>query len=236
MTLRLNDSAVTGNAVVQASQGYGGGIAVSGMATLVMTSTTVSGNRAFGGDGDGAGGGVYVDSGGRAELRNSTVSGNTAEEAGGGGFGGGIARHVAGALVMENVTVASNTAQSGGGIATHDTGTPAAVTISSSIVAGNASTECSGLVAHAGGFNLADDATCAFNGTGDKPNINPLIGRLQVNTGIGRTATHALSLGSPAINTADPAACTPTDQRAAPLPAGRLRYRRLRVRRAHVVP
>ena len=51
LTLQLNDSAVTGNAVAQVSQGYGGGIMVNGLATLAMTSTTVSGNRAFGGDG-----------------------------------------------------------------------------------------------------------------------------------------------------------------------------------------
>ena len=43
MTLRLNDSAVSGNLVVQVSQGYGGGIMVNGQATLLMTNTTVSG-------------------------------------------------------------------------------------------------------------------------------------------------------------------------------------------------
>ena len=133
LTLRLNDSAVTGNAVVQASQGFGGGIMVNGLATLVMTSTTVSGNRVLGGDGPGVGGGIYVDGGGTAELRNSTVSGNTAEEAFDLGLGGGIGVDEGGTLVMENVSVVSNTAETGGGLAEHDSTpgtTPPSVTIS----------------------------------------------------------------------------------------------------------
>ena len=213
VTLRLNDSAVAGNNVVQASQGYGGGVMVNTQATLVMTATTVSGNRVFGGDGDGFGGGIFVDGGGRAELRNSTVSGNLAEEFGGVGTGGGIGVDPAGTLVMENVTVAANTAGTGGGIGIIGTSTLA---ISSSIVSGNANAECSGPVTHSGGFNLADDATCGLIAVGDRPNTNLQLGALQLNTGIGRTETHALPLGSPAINAADPATCKPTDQRGAP--------------------
>ncbi|HWM09684.1 MAG TPA: choice-of-anchor Q domain-containing protein, partial [Solirubrobacteraceae bacterium] len=49
---------------------------------------------------------------------------------------------------------------------------------------------------------------------------NPLLGPLQINTGTGRTATHALQPGSPAINAGDAATCQPTDQRGAPRPAG----------------
>ena len=217
VTLRLNDSAVVGNRVIQASQGYGGGIMVNNQATLVMTSSTVSGNHALGGDGDGFGGGIFVDGGGRAELRNSTVSGNLAEESGGVGTGGGIGVDPASTLVMENVTVAANTAGIGGGFGVIGTATLA---ISSSIVAGNANAECSGPITHTGGYNLADDATCGLIAVGDRPNTNPQLGPLQFNTGIGRTATHALALGSPAINAADPATCKPTDQRGAPRQAG----------------
>ena len=67
---------------------------------------------------------------------------------------------------------------------------------------------------------LSSDASCAFNATGDKPSTDPLLGPLQVNTGTGRTATHALSPSSPAINAGDPATCKPTDQRGAPRLAG----------------
>ncbi len=216
LTLRLNDSAIAGNAVVQNSQGYGGGIMVNNQATLLMTNTTVSGNRVLGGDGPGAGAGIYVTTGGRAELRNSTVSGNTAHEDSSSGLGGGIGLDDASTLVLESVTVASNSAESGGGIAEDlDFFSPIAPTIaiSDTIVAGNAGNECDGALVHSGDHNLSDDATCAFTATGDKANTNPVIGPLQVNTGVGRTATHALPLGSPAINAADPATCKPTDQR-----------------------
>jgi CSLREA domain-containing protein len=223
ITLRLNDSAVSGNAVVQSSQGFGGGIMVNGQATLLMTNTTVSGNRVLGGDGPGVGAGIYVVNGGRAELRNSTVSGNTAEEFGGGGSGGGIGLDDASTLVLESVTIASNTAATGGGIAEDlDFTSPIAPTIaiSDTIVSGNAGVECSGALVHTGNHNLSDDATCAFTAAGDKPNADPQLGPLQINTGAGRTATHALPLGSAAMNAGNPAACKPTDQRGAPRPAG----------------
>jgi hypothetical protein len=223
LTLRLNDSVVAGNSVVQSSQGFGGGIAVNGLATLLMTNSTVSGNRVLGGDGPGVGGGIYVDTGGRAELRNSTVSGNTAEESFGAGLGGGIGLNDSSTLVLENVTIASNTAASGGGIAEDldfFSPVPPTMTIDDTIVAGNAGTECSGAFVHGGNYNLSSDATCAFTATGDKPNTDPQIGPLQVNTGIGRTATHALPLSSPAVNAGDPPTCKPTDQRGAPRTAG----------------
>ncbi len=224
MTLNLSESAVSGNASNTGSNGFGGGISVNGLATLVMTNTTVSGNRVQGGDGRGVGAGVYVNANGRAELRNSTVSGNIAEQGSSPGFGAGVAVEDAGTLVMENVTVAANTAGSAGGIARDDdgfTGTPPpAIAISDTIVAGNSGGQCSGIGTHSGDYNLASDASCAFNATGDKQNTNPQLGPLQVNTGSGRTATHALPLGSAAINAGDPTTCKATDQRGAPRPAG----------------
>jgi hypothetical protein len=224
MTLQLSDSAVSGNAATTGSNGFGGGIMVGGLATLVMTNSTVSGNRVQGGDGTGAGAGVYVDANGRAELRNSTVSGNVAELGSSPGLGGGIAAEDASTLVMENVTVAANTAGSGGGVAQDDDGfsgtPPPTIAISDSIVAANSGGDCSGNVTHSGDRNLSSDASCSFNAAGDKQNTNPQLGPLQVNTGAGRTATHALALSSPAINAGDPTTCKATDQRGAPRPAG----------------
>jgi hypothetical protein len=219
MTLQLSDSAVSSNSATTGANGFGGGIMVNGLATLVMTNTTVSGNRVQGGDGTGAGAGIYVDGNARAELRNSTISSNIAELGSSPGLGGGIAFDTASTLVMENVTVAANTAGSGGGIA-QDNGAATAIAISDTIVATNSGGDCSGAIAHSGDYNLSGDASCAFNAPGDKQNSNPLIGLLQVNTGGGRTATHALSLGSPAINAGDPSTCKPTDQRGALRPAG----------------
>ena len=224
MTLQLIDSAVSGNAATTGSNGFGGGIMVGGLATLVMTNTTVSDNRVQGGDGTGAGAGVYVDANGRAELRNSTISGNTAELGSSPGFGAGVAAEDASTLVMENVTVSANTGGGGGGLARDDDGfsttPPPTIAISDTIVAGNTGGDCTGGVAHSGDRNLSGDASCSFVAFGDKQNTNPQLGPLQLNTGSGRTATHALALGSPAINAGDPATCKPTDQRGAPRPAG----------------
>jgi hypothetical protein len=224
MTLQLSESEVTGNASNTASNGFGGGIFVDGLATLVMTNTTVSGNRVRGGDGTGAGAGIYVNGGGRAELRNSTVSGNVAEVGSSPGLGGGVALEDASTLVMVNVTVAANSAGSGGGIAQDDDGStmtpPPTMSISDTIVAGNSAGQCSGAIVKSGDYNLSTDASCAFTATGDKQNINPLLGPLQVNAGTGRTPTHALALESPAINAGDPATCMATDQRGIARPSG----------------
>jgi hypothetical protein len=52
----------------------------------------------------------------------------------------------------------------------------------------------------------------------DMINTEPLLGPLQNNGG--PTMTSALLSNSPAINTADNAACPPTDQRGVPRPQG----------------
>jgi CSLREA domain-containing protein len=212
-TLVLDASTVSGN-VIDGTRALGGGIAVDPLGILRMTNSTVSGNRAEAGDGDATGGGVYVGAGGRAELRNSTVSGNASVYAPGVSVGGGIGTQDNGVLVLDNVTVANNTAEEGAGIAQVGS-TIATATITDTIVAGNNGAECIAPLVHTGDHNLADDATCSFGLVG-----NPLLGPLQVNTGVGRTATHALQPGSPAINAGDPATCLPTDQRGAARPAG----------------
>jgi CSLREA domain-containing protein len=212
-TLVLDASTVAGNEI-DATQARGAGIAVYSPGTLRMTNSTVSGNRAEAGDGDATGGGVYVGPAARAELRNSTVSGNASVYDPGVSEGGGIGTEDSGVLVLENVTVSNNTAESGAGIAQVGSGI-ATATIRNSIVAGNNGAECRAPLVHTGERNLTDDATCSFSLV-----ANPLLGPLQVNTGLGRTATHALPLGSPAINAGDAATCLTTDQRAAPRPAG----------------
>ena len=193
---------------------------VNNQATLVMTSSRrSSGNHALGGDGDGIGGGIYVDGGGTsgtAQLDRERQPGR-----------GDLQRR----RRRRDRCRCGEHARDGERHDRREHGWDRRrhrgrrhvgdVTISSSIVAGNSGAECSGADhARRRRLNLADDATCALIAIGDRPNTNPLIGPLQVNTGIGRTATHALSPGSPAINAGDPAACKPTDQRGAPRPAG----------------
>jgi hypothetical protein len=75
-----------------------------------------------------------------------------------------------------------------------------------------------------GGYNLDSDGTCGLTAEGDLPSTDPLLGPLHDDGG--PTLTHALLLGSPAVDVGNPAGCTDaggapltTDQRGAPRPA-----------------
>ena len=210
MTLRLNDSAVTGNEVVEDSQGYGGGIMVNNQATLVMTSSTVSGNHALGGDGDGHGGGIFVDGGGRAELRNSTVSGNLAEESGGVGIGGGIGVDPASTLVMDNVTVAANDGRYRRRDRGHRHGDAHDLELDRRREYGRRGVQWPD---HAtGGYNLVDGRELRVDRRRRPAGHRRAARRAPANTGIGRTTPMRSPLRSPAVN-AGIGGCTPTDQR-----------------------
>jgi predicted outer membrane repeat protein len=148
-----------------------------------------------------------------ATLRvfNSTISGNTVTGESAqptSGFGGGICN--SGDLTLRNVTVTSNTAVSGGGIIAQSRGT---LDFGNSIVAGNIAPVGSGpeiqntvsTTTSAGG-NLIGDSSGDSGNTGfpiayqptDIRDTNPMLGALQNNGGT--TLTHALLLGSPAID------------------------------------
>jgi predicted outer membrane repeat protein len=183
-TLNLVDSEVAGNRAAN-----GAGIYGHGSTTLNLERSTVAGNTATGG----AGGGVYVE--GTATLTNSTVSGNTATR------GGGL--YASGGLSLQNTTVAGN---GGGGL--HST--TGQVAMRSTLLAGNAGGACSGQPGTGlDEYNLADDATCSLDGTGDR-----VAGALLAPLGDygGPTRTQALYTGSPAID-AVPGGCLPVDQR-----------------------
>ena len=212
-TLVLAASTVTGNRI-EGTRALGAGIGVDSLGVLRMSNSTVSANRAEATDGDAIGGGVYVGAGGRAEILNSTISGNLSDYPPGVSVGGGVGTDDNGVIVLDSVTVSNNTADEGAGIGQAGAGI-ATATIRNSIVAGNNGAECLAPLVHTGERNLADDATCSFSLV-----ANPLLGPLQVNTGLGRTATQALPLGSPAINAGNAASCPATDQRGAPRPAG----------------
>src|SRR5207245_4040288 len=60
------------------------------------------------------------------------------------------------------------------------------------------------------GYNLSSDAGGGFlTATGDQINTDPMLGPLQDNGG--PTLTHALLIGSPAINAGDPSFTPPPD-------------------------
>ena len=215
-TLSITGSTITGNATGDGGSGLfnggdggdGGGIWAS---QLTISNSTVSSNATgdggsglfYGGDG-GVGGGIWAS---QLTIINSTISGNSTARFGGGVF------NVGGLTVIEHSTVTGNTAPAGNGSGVFSSyGDPAArIELSSSIVAGNANSDvdydlAGGNTFVSNGYNLigTGNALSAFNNH-DQTNVtNPLLGPLADNGG--PTMTHALLLGSPAIDAGDPAA------------------------------
>ena len=143
--LTISNATISGN-----SANVGGGIYNSG--ALTISNSTISGNTSSYGGG--------IGNSGTATVTNSTISGNTAQLSGGG------IDNYHGALTISNATISGNTAQlSGGGVYTLGTATinsstisgnssgifnstsytsyglPGVITLSNSIVAGNAGEE-----------------------------------------------------------------------------------------------
>jgi hypothetical protein len=216
--MTISGSTISGNKALQGSgsSGHGGGV-YSGDESLV-TNSTISGNSAT------AGGGIYhFDFNGTLTLINTTISGNSSA-----GSGAGIYNYL-GTLGLYNATVTENGANtdesgfdSGGGIYN---ASGQSTYVINSIVSGNtlviptapfptlASDECGGTITSFG-YNImaaVDTSHCTVAGayTAD----DPLLGPLQFNGGT--TQTHALSVGSPAIDKGNPAGCT--DQFGAPI-------------------
>lgn len=204
-TLTVNNCAITGNV----AQARGGGI-YNAAGTLNVFNSTLNGNIAgiFNG-------GAIASFGGTVNLVNSTVSGNSTN-AGNVGTGGvwvsGGALNVTGTTVTDNET---------GGIIQEGS---AVVTIKNSIVAANRNNSSKPDVVGAfvsNGYNLIGnaDAATGFNETGDQTGTSsaPIDPRLApLGDFGGRTPTHALLRGSPAINAAGPDNFFRNDQRDIP--------------------
>jgi hypothetical protein len=215
----LIESTVSGNSVTGNASGGG----IRSYQNVMLTRSTVSGNTARGGAGistsdnvtaidstvsgnesigfSGAGGGIFAS--GEVLLIGSTVSGNST--VGASAPGGGV--RASGNITIRNSTITDNHANSneGGGVWNGNS----TVIISNSIIADNTS----------GGGSLPDispgSGTFAVNysligttvlpGAGSGNNLvsdSPLLGLLADNGG--STATHALLVGSPAIDNGDP--------------------------------
>jgi Zn-dependent metalloprotease len=209
----INDSSVSNN--------IGGGIGNSS-GTLTLNNSTISANV-----NNSSGGGIG--NAGIATLNNSTISGNTLTANSGGGI------YNSGSLILNNITISDNsTATGSGGGIQNENGT---VTIRNTIIAMNTANtavsgpDCSGSIS-SGGYNLiGNNSGCTFSattgdlvGTSASP-INPRLTPLQNNGG--PTFTHALMVGSPAIDAGNPAApgsggnaCLATDQRGVARPVG----------------
>lgn len=220
-TLVLLGTTVAGNEAQ-----FAAGIVNRGTATIRRS--TISGNRiAHQYDYQSAGG---IGNLGTLTLVNSTVSGNEARA-----NGGGITNGSNGILTLVSSTVTGNAVtadvyyQNGGGLAVFD-GT---LTLQRSIVSGNKANTSSEIwagsdaVVKADDFNLfghdGDAGVVGFTpGATDVVPNKPVSGiLLPLADNGGETRTHALAIGSPALNASpDDANCPTIDQRSNPRPQG----------------
>lgn len=215
---------------------YGGG-AMAYRGTAALYASTVSGNRAAHErtDTNGSyctGGGIFADSGGYADattisanysygtgggiashagffISQSTISGNTAH----GKNGGGMFVRLFDSMGINNATIADNTAVSGGGV--YLAGQPQSVTLQSTLVASNAATVGADMAAqHALVLRGANNLIMSSNNVtvpGDTLSANPALLPLAANGG--PTRTHALSIGSPAVDHGSNVLAFTSDQR-----------------------
>ncbi len=205
-TTTLINSTVSGNSV----NSRGGGIwAFDSRVTL--TNSTVIGNSTRTN-----GGGIYARDRSNVSLINSTVSGNLANERGGGIFSSRFS-----SVGLNNSTVSGNSASNVGGIDSQSS----SLTLVNSTVSGNSANFGSSIFIFGGSTlsltnsivaNSSNELDCDFDPSSsitanehniieddsretDALNVDPRLGPLQDNGG--RTQTHALLVGSQAINT-----------------------------------
>ena len=191
----ITNSTISGNTVSdQELRSDGGGIYNTG--TIRITNSSLIANNAK------AGGGVY-NNGGSVFLTNSTVSGNSSSI-----FGGGVVNETAN-LWRFNATITNNSAGNSGGGVHSDLAWHTQNSIIAGNTAGASGPDCYLYdVAYSDGYNLIGDSSdCGITSSpGDLINVNPFLAPLKDNGG--PTQTHALLIGSPAIDGGDPNGCT----------------------------
>ena len=197
-TLFLRDSRVTGCA-----GDNGGAIAVDGGGAR-LDRVLVDANTA---SNSGAG---LINGAGVVAINDSTFSGNVATQAGGGvatfgADGGGTVTWTR----IHSSTFADNGADVGENLYDAVDPDPLVDTILTHVLVANprgGEANCAGAEAFTSeGWNLATDASCGLAGVGDKPSTAAGIAALADNGG--PTATHALELGSAAIDGGNPLGC-----------------------------
>lgn len=173
-TFSMNRSLVANNFNANAS-GDGGGLSIGNSSTVNITNTTISGNRA-----NRHGGGIDVVGDATLRIVNSTITGNRADaDDGDDGDGGGVRAVGAGTTVTYKNTIMSNNQDY----------------IGASVSPSNCNSASLNTTA---GNNIEDGTDCGLNDASDQQSTDPLIGALADNGG--PTQTHALQLGSPAID------------------------------------
>ncbi len=166
-----------------------------------MIDSTFNGNKANGVSGDGGG----ISNIGTLIVTNTTFTNNMATDK-----DGGIRASDGSTLILTNVTMNVNEASDGDGGGLYNN-TLATISLINTIVANSVSGgDCSGIITSLGN-NLDSDNTCGLASPGELSGMVPLLGLLQDNGG--PSFTHALHLGSPAIDTGDNTVCPAADQR-----------------------
>jgi hypothetical protein len=208
-SLTMLFSELSDNSVDEFSKYGGGGAAIlnpqSTFDAGTIMNSTITGNRAR------FGGGLTLTA--PMTVRNSTISGNQAIEGGAGLAVGGFTS--APDVVIANSTVTGNILEGdafGGGLFV-DSG--ASANLQSTLIHGNVrfgsvAEDVGGTGDLTGNDNLIGVATMAVP-PDTMLGVNPLLGPLASNGG--RTRTHALLPGSPAISLGNNAAALATDQR-----------------------
>jgi len=205
-TLTLNNSAIRDNSAA-GPDGLGGGIH-NAYGSVILNSSSVSGNKGK------QGGGIFNHDG-TVIMNNSTASGNAALVSGAGIYNRWKT------LALYSSTISGNAAgDHGGGI---ENVSPGGVTLQNSIIAGNTGgaigPDCyadAGTLTSAGTNLIGNTSGCSFSAsTGDLTDVDPDLGSWE-----GSPAYHPLLPGSPAVNGGNPAGCNddkgnplPTDQR-----------------------
>jgi hypothetical protein len=190
---------------------FGAGIDVGAGGSLTLTNSAVLDNV----NQTQPGGGIGIEpTAGNVTIINSTISGNFTAAGPGNGNGAGIETFNAGTLLIIQSTIANNQARgNGGGLRAAGTST---VIVRNSILAGNldnstiANDLSNGATVTASTSIIQNSSGVPVAGTFST--ANPLLGTLKNNGG--RTVTHALLAGSPAIDAGSNInAPGPTDQR-----------------------
>lgn len=217
----ISDTTIGGNSATSSGATSNGGPSGGGglfawSSSVAISGSTISGNSAP------TGGGIFADYYGTAALTlaDSTVSGNSAANAGGVylGHSSGYYGNSTPPAVIRSSTITANSSSAvnaaGGVVDKHPSGGPS--TFQSTIVAGNTAaapaaadlTVALGSITGANNLILAAAGVTLPSGT---LSTDPQLGPLQDNGG--RTFTHALQPGSPAIDAGNNASGLPFDQR-----------------------
>jgi beta-glucanase (GH16 family) len=208
-TFNLIDSSVTNN-----QAGWSGG----GLYSFFNTTTTIVRSTINGNVSNDVGGGFR--SLGNVRITNSTLSGNTST-----GWHGGAIFHTDGAMEIASSTIANNIgpdwAPSAIFIGSFNAAVPS-LELTNTIITGNHWYACEQHAAGrvsltSGGHNLVQDGSCS-PASSDQVVGDAKIGPLADNGG--PSLTHALLLGSPALDAGDDTTCPATDQRGTPRPQG----------------